>query len=268
MSKFSKAKDLFIDERTDDTRYIALESSERSYNALKELVRKPLKMILLFGLPGTGKSMLMQRVYSTLSRTMTIYYFNTPSFDPFATLPAIFFELTGERMDPPATINDLIRPFSEKFKKGDLTVMLDEAQLYNGSTMETIRLLSDTRIFKFIIAVHKTEDEELIAKGHFTTRIWETLEIHPVPFDELKMFIEKKLIIRNLYHILQMFQPSNFKLIYTLTGGNLREVNKLIYKTFEICDYLETNRPHKLNHKVIENKTIEMAAIALGMIHV
>ena len=54
MSKFSKAKELFIDERTDDTRYIALESSEKAYAALRDLITKPLKMILLFYLTKVG----------------------------------------------------------------------------------------------------------------------------------------------------------------------------------------------------------------------
>lgn len=266
MSKFSKAKELFIDERTDDTRYIALESSEKAYAALRDLITKPLKMILLFGKPGTGKSMLLQRLYNTASKTRSIYFFKTPSFDPYIALPTIYEELTGEMIENPTTLAQLSAPFEAKFKKDAILILLDEAQLYSNETMEAIRLLSDTRVIKFIVAVHKTEDEEIIAKEHFTTRIWETLELRNVPFDELKMFIEKKLIIRNLYHILQMFQPKNFQLIYKLTDGNLRQVNKLIYKVFDICDYLETHRPNKLNHKVIENKIIEMAAISLGLI--
>ena len=55
-------------------------------------------------------------------------------------------------------------------------VLLDEAQLYSSSLMEKIRLLSDSRKIKFVITLHKTEEEDIIAKEHFQTRIWESIE--------------------------------------------------------------------------------------------
>ncbi len=59
----------------------------------------------------------------------------------------------------------------------DVVFLLDECQLYSEALMEKIRLLSDTRAIKFVITLHKTDNEDIIAKEHFKTRIWELWEL-------------------------------------------------------------------------------------------
>ncbi len=41
-----------------------------------------------------------------------------------------------------------------------LVFLLDECQLYSEALMEKIRLLSDTRAIKFVITLHKTDNED------------------------------------------------------------------------------------------------------------
>ncbi len=43
--------------------------------------------------------------------------------------------------------------------------------------LEEISILSDTGSMKFIISLHKTDNEDVIAKEHFQTRIWESIEL-------------------------------------------------------------------------------------------
>ncbi|DAB33340.1 MAG TPA: AAA family ATPase, partial [Sulfurospirillum sp. UBA12182] len=48
---------------------------------------------------------------------------------------------------------------------------------------------------------------------------------------------------------------------------NLRTINKLLYKVFEILEYYEKYKPSSVRGS-LKIKYIEMAAIDLGIIHV
>jgi type II secretory pathway predicted ATPase ExeA len=145
-------------------------------------------------------------------------------------------------------------------------ILLDEAQLYSSSMMEKIRLLSDTRKVKFVIALHKTEKEDLIAKEHFQTRIWESIKLENASEVELKIYIQKKLMKANCLDSANMFTSRSVNLIHKLTSGNYRNTNKLIYTLFDIYMYYEEANPSKIKGSEISNKIIEMAAIHTGLI--
>ena len=145
-------------------------------------------------------------------------------------------------------------------------VIVDEAQLYSEALMEKIRLISDSRKIKFIFALHKTEKEDLIAKEHFKTRIWESQELQNATVAELMIYIQKKLMRANFFDLANMFTEKSVRHIHKFTGGNYRDTNKLIYALFEICSWYEVNKPSKVNFKYIPVKLIEMAAIHTGFI--
>jgi len=145
-------------------------------------------------------------------------------------------------------------------------ILLDEAQLYSTSLMEKIRLLSDTRKVKFVIALHKTEKEDIIAKEHFQTRIWESIQLKNSSKPELKIYIQKKLLKANCFDTASMFTQKSVNLIHKLTDGNYRDTNKLLYTMFDIYTYYMDNNPHKINKTQISNKLVEMAAIHTGLI--
>jgi len=60
-SRYEAAKNVFVDSIDIDD-YIELDSSVTAYKQLQHSMDKPLKMILLFGRPGTGKSILLNRI--------------------------------------------------------------------------------------------------------------------------------------------------------------------------------------------------------------
>ena len=64
-----------------------------------------------------------------------------------------------------------------------------------------------------------------------------------------------------------MISIHNFNLLFHLTDGNLRNLNKLLYKMYEILEYYETNRPTEIGSSCINSKIIEMAAISAGLIN-
>jgi 4-hydroxy-tetrahydrodipicolinate synthase len=64
-----------------------------------------------------------------------------------------------------------------------------------------------------------------------------------------------------------MFNDKNIKLITSLTRGNYRESNKLLYSLFSLYCWYEENHPMAIKYNSIKPKWIEMAAIHTGLIH-
>jgi len=264
-SLYQSSKNIFLDV-VDAKEYVQLDRVSTLYQSLRESVKKPLKMILLYGKPGTGKSMMLNKLYEDLKEQQKVIMYHTPLVDEEEFLKSLARDVYG------------IRPFEElnftqfnelsehyEFEHTPL-VLLDEAQLYSTNLMEKIRLISDTRKIKFIITLHKTEKEDIIAKEHFQTRIWESLELHNASAAELKIYIQKKLMKNSSFDIANMFDNKNVKKIHSITKGNYRDTNKLLHFMFDIYSWYEENQPTKINYSKISNKIIEMAAIQTGFI--
>jgi hypothetical protein len=140
--------------------------------------------------------------------------------------------------------------------------------MYSVELMEKIRLLSDSRAVKFIVSLHKTEDEDLIAKEHFQSRIWEVIELKNATLEDQTAYIHKKLLKKNLFELANSIKEKNMKLIHKFTKGNFRECNKMMFTIFEICEYYDKNEPSKVNYNQIPKRIVEMAALKLGYLHV
>jgi len=268
-SRFESAKNVFIDSIDLDD-YIELESSVKAYKQLEHSLNKPLKMILIFGKPGTGKSILLNRIEEKLKHEKEIYYFETPSANEKEFFHKLFKVLTHKDLPKNAEVNfSTLVDFCKNLRgKRELIILLDEAQMYSPAMMEKIRLISDTRAVKFIVSLHKTEDEDIIAKEHFQSRIWEVIELKNATKDEQAAYVHKKLLKKNLFEIANSIKDKHMKLIHEFTKGNFRECNKLLFTIFEICHYYDENEPNKVNYENLSKKIIEMAAIKLGYIDV
>ena len=261
---FEHSKNIFLDS-VDAKSYIQIESIANQYKSLLESIAKPLKMILIYGRPGTGKSMLLSKLYSDLFSKQDIFLYTTPIIDEdefFSTLGSDILHLKTKNFTQFVAILK-----NADFKQPPL-VLLDEAQLYSDTLMEKIRLLSDTRKLKFIITLHKTQEEDLIAKEHFQTRIWESIELVSATKEELKLYIVKKLIKENCYDNANMFDDKAIKKIHKITKGNYRDTNKLLYTIFELyLAYEELNMLHKVSLTKVSTKMIEMAGLQRGLLN-
>ncbi len=263
---YSSSRDAFLD-AVNAKDYIQLERISTIYQSLKDSVKKPLKMVLLYGKPGTGKSMFLSKLYEDLSASKRVFLYSTPILNEsefFKTLARSLFNL---RYNGELSFNQFLSLLKERNFKETPLILLDEAQLYSSEQMEKIRLLADTRKVKFVITLHKTEREDLVAKEHFKTRIWETIELENASETELKLYIQKKLMKANCFEEATIFTDKSVKLIYKITKGNYRDTNKLLYTTFEIYMWYSQNKPSKINSRKISTKILEMAAIHTGLLN-
>jgi len=269
MSRYTKAKETFVDEINLDE-FIDLESNKITYEQLVHSLDKSLKMVLIFGRPGTGKSLLLSRVYHNKKQQKELYFFDTPVTSKREFFSKLFKVLTKKEMPQGAHID--FETFVDYLKnhKGqrEIIILLDEAQMYPTEILEEIRILSDSGVIKFVISLHKTDDEDLIAKEHFQSRIWETIELKNATKHELKTYIHKKLLKSDQFEVANLIKDKHVSLIYKLAMGNYRETNKLLYTIFEIYEYYDKNDPSKIDHQKFSIKIIEMAGIKLGHIHV
>jgi len=267
-SQYRALKDIFIDSVEKDA-YVELESATYNYKILESGLEKPLKMLLLFGKPGTGKSMLLNKLYFNLKESREIHYFDAPILSEKEFLRSIFESISSQTIPLNMKVNfDGLLKYCKNLKdKREIVFLLDECQLYSESLMEKIRLLSDTRVVKFVITLHKTDNEEVIAKEHFKTRIWEVIEMSNADEYDLELYITKKMIKKGFIEVSNMLRKKDFIYIHSHTKGNFRETNKYLYTIFDIYEYYDEVEPHKLSTKKFSKKILEMAAIRLGYIY-
>jgi type II secretory pathway predicted ATPase ExeA len=267
-SKYNIIKNIFIDS-VDQDNFVELETTSYNYQILEESLDKPLKMILLFGKPGTGKSMLLNRLYHNLKNSKEIHYFEAPILSEKEFLRRIYEGISSQKIPQNMRVNfdGLLKYCQDLRGQREIMFLLDECQLYSEALMEKIRLLSDTRVVKFVITLHKTENEDLIAKEHFKTRIWEVIELKNATQNELKIYIEKKLLKKNFIEISNIINKKDIKFIHNCTKGNFRETNKLLYTVFNIYEYYDLHKPEKIKKMKFSKKILEMAAIKIGYIH-
>lgn len=263
---YTNIKDIFLNEEASE--FIALTNSVECEQKILNTIKKPLKMILFYGKPGSGKTFLLKKIANNTKFKKQIILFTHPFFNEKEFILALCSKIYGKFINEVDNFENFMYYYTHNFTYKDeilshqKIIILDEAQLYPDELVEKIRLMSDTRYFKFLFTIHKIDDEELLVKEHFKSRIWESIELKNADINEIRLYILKKLKGKNFF-----FNEDDFCLIYDLSKANLRTLNKLMYKFFEIFESYEVFAPSRILEPDINKKVIYMAAIALGIIN-
>ena len=267
--RYEDAKEAFVDEIKIEE-YIELEGSRRAYRQLEHSLKKSSKMVLIYGKPGTGKTLLLHRLYGAYKDKIDLHFIDTPIGTRREFYKKLFKIFTGHDMPPKTKVDfETFVEFGRKIRgERKIVILLDEAQMYPREMLEEIRILSDTGSVKFVITLHKTDDEELVAKKHFQSRIWETIELRNASPVETKAYIYKRLLHHGLNELAQQIGDRQIRAIHRWTEGNFRECNKLLYTAFEIYEFYDRHDPQKIDYNRFSMKILEMAAIKTGFIHV
>jgi len=268
---YTKIKDIFINE-DEVINFVNLDNSIACYNKIVSALKKPLKLILFYGKPGSGKTFLLNKIASDLQKDKNLIFFPHPFFSETTFIEALSESIYGHKLENIDNFESFIAHYSKEFKSKDeilqnqIVVILDEAQLYPTELIEKIRLMADTRLFKFLFTIHKTENEDVLAKDYFQTRIWESIELGSTNTNEIIVYLQRKLGQKGYEKYLN-FQKKDYDKAYELCCGNLRTLNKIMYKFYEICEYYEQNQPSKLSSEDANIKILTMSALDTGLIH-
>jgi len=71
-SSYCHLKTIFVDGEVFD--YVNLDRSALTYDKLVQTLEKPLKLILFYGKPGTGKTFLLQKIYNDMNGKKKIIF--------------------------------------------------------------------------------------------------------------------------------------------------------------------------------------------------
>ena len=267
---YTHIKDVFIDE-DESLNFVNLDNSISCYNKIVLALKKPLKLILFYGKPGSGKTFLLNKIANDLKEDKSLIFFPHPFFSEATFIEALCEQIYGKKLEDINNFESFIKFYSKDFSskdeilKNQMTVILDEAQLYPTELIEKIRLMADTRMFKFLFTIHKTENEDILAKDYFQTRIWDSIELSSADVNEIIIYLQRKLSQKNYDKYLK-FEKKDYECAYSFCGGNLRTLNKIMYKFYEICEYYEQYQPSKLSGDKANIMILTMAALDAGLI--
>jgi 4-hydroxy-tetrahydrodipicolinate synthase len=254
LNRFELAKGSFSDSKMD---FINIPIVNINYQKLlQSLVDKNIPITLLYGTSGSGKSTLAKMALNEIKGNNDTLLLNTRFLNKNTFIEQIYQFL---KIDKPDSLSEAIEELFNVDRR--INIILDEANLYSYEELEFIRELSNTKSLRFVII---TYDNLLLKKSYFKSRIWNIIEVNNLGLKDLIIYIEKKLIDNDLYYISKLFTKQNYRLIYKLSKGSFRDINKLLYRMFEICIHYSEKKD--ITH--IKNRYIEMAGIDLGFIDV
>ncbi len=264
MRDYTKAKELFRDIIEVKYYFDSISAEITRYKVENAIEERNAPLIFLIGDPGVGKSYILKLISTELEKKSRSIFIDHPFFDK-RDLLKILYESKNIRFDKNINFNNLKEQLLQEYKNDKHTIFIDEAQLLNEEQFELIRILGDTKIFQFVLSMHKEEGKAILDKKHFKSRTKVVVEYERLHYKEVYRYIQSALLSENFGEISQMFSLNDAKKIARYTDGNFRTVKKFIYSLLSLLEYAKKNGLRKYSD--INNHLLQMSALDIGAIN-
>jgi thymidine kinase len=266
-NQYATAKELFSDDFDLSGYFDSLTFEYAKKSLIDAITASDTPLIFLLGAPGSGKSFLLNFVTKRVQSVKVAKYFTHPYFDDKEFLE-ILLSMAGKNIERnELTTEALISALRKNFHDLEYTIFIDEAQLLTEEQIELIRILSDQKIFQFVLAMHEKEGQYILDKDHFKSRTNRVIKLEALQDHEVARYIESRLLSSNLSELASLFKKSHYRQISTFTNRNFRTTKKMIKTLFEIMNIAHKEDLSKRYRKV-SDRTLTMAAIDIGLIDV
>lgn len=263
MKDFEAAKEFFKD-TVDPSLYFDSISAEIARNKLQEAIGNPaIPLMFIIGDPGVGKSHIMRVMHHATALKTTTVLIEHPFFDP-RDLYKELYEARGMNFDKNKSQGEFLDDLFEAYVGTLCTIFIDEAQLLNNDQFEFIRVLSDTKLFQFVLAMHKDEGIVLLNKKQFKTRTKLVIEYGNLEENEILRYIQTLLMGHMHGDIALMFSKHEAKVIARYAKGNFRTIKKFLYTLMKLLDYAQQKNLSK--YRKLGSCLLTMAALDIGLI--
>lgn len=263
MSRWLDAAERF-EERRESGDFFEIQSALSATEKIRTLLEGSFRqLIFLIGEPGSGKSFLLNHLQNVWGEERDIVLIETPFITPIDLLRKLLSHKNAAVQGD--DIETLRHQATELYASGDHLIMIDEAQLLSTEMREFIRILSDTKAFWFIIAMHQSEGEAILRAPHFKSRPHKVIELFSITPAEAKNYLHRELIRIGFSEIIDDIHPKLITQAHRISGGNFRNFKKIFFHLFHLLHY--TNTHNKTNYLRPSPCTLTMAAMSAELIH-
>lgn len=263
MRDYKKAKEIFRDTIDTKNYFDSISSEITRYKLENAIEERNAPLIFLIGDPGVGKSYMLKLVSHELEKKSLSIFIDHPFFDK-RDLLKILYEAKGINFDKNINFNNLKEKLLNAYKDSKHTIFIDEAQLLNEEQFELIRILGDTKVFQFVLSMHKEEGMAILKKKHFKSRTKVVVQYEKLHYKEVYRYIQSALLLGNYGEISQMFSQKTAQKIARYTDGNFRTVKKYLYSLLSLLEYAKKNGLRRYTE--INNNILQMSALDIGAI--
>lgn len=264
MRDFDAAKELFKD-IIDPKLYFDSISAEIAKNKIEEAIyERNAPLIFIIGDPGVGKSYILRLINQHISGKQLTVFIDHPFFDK-RDLLKMLYDAKGLAFNKDINFNSLKDDLLKAYEGTNHTIFIDEAQLLNEEQFELIRIMSDTKVFQFVLSMHKEEGALILQKKHFKSRTKIVIEYGNLEEGEILRYIQSMLISHMHGEIASMFSKTEAKVIGRYAQGNFRTIKKFLYTLMKLLSYAKKHGLAK--YQKINSCLLTMAALDIGLIN-
>lgn len=220
------------------------------------------QMIFLLGEPGSGKSFLLNYLAKYYKKNKECLVIGNPYLTPIELLNKMITFVGQEPVSQ--DVESLREQAIEIYTDRDHIIMIDEAQLTHPPLREFIRILSDSKVFWFLIAMHTQEGESLLRSPHFYSRPHKVIYMGHLQLHECQPYLQKTLQHSQMWDFIMRMGNKLIQKSWEYAHGNFRNFKKLYYHLFLLLDFANEN--NKKEFFKPNAKLLKMAAIKAGLV--